>query len=150
MFQIQDKPQTGIGNELIVEVAEKHKTDHKIYHLDLPGIYQTKNLLTVLETCYQLQNKGWIIPAQTITDALKQTKKITGLHGRWEVIHHHPLIILDVAHNVDGIKQLVRQIELTEHHHLHIILGMVKDKEAEKPNKCDGKYYVCHYPKRSS
>jgi len=119
-------------NELIVEVAEKHKTDHKIYHLDLPGIYQTKNLLTVLETCYQLQNKGWDIPAQTITDALKQTKKITGLHGRWEVIHHHPLIILDVAHNVDGIKQLVRQIGLTEHHHLHIILGMVKDKEAEK------------------
>jgi len=119
-------------NELIVEVAEKHKTDHQKYHLDLPGIYQTKNLLTVLETCYHLQNKGWRIPGETIHIALKQTKKITGLHGRWEIIHHKPLIILDVAHNVDGIKQLVQQIELTEHEQLHIIIGMVKDKEAEK------------------
>src|SRR4026208_2088903 len=41
-------------HELIVEVAEAHKTDQKVYHLDLPGLYQTKNLLTVLEACSQL------------------------------------------------------------------------------------------------
>ena len=40
--------------------------------------------------------------------------------------------MLDVAHNVDGIKQLVQQIEVTEHNELHIIIGMVKDKEVEK------------------
>jgi dihydrofolate synthase/folylpolyglutamate synthase len=45
-------------HELIVEVAQQHKTDHQLYHLDLPGIYQTKNLLTVLETCSHLQQKG--------------------------------------------------------------------------------------------
>ena len=54
------------------------------------------------------------------------------MYGRWEIIHHSPLVILDVAHNVDGIKQLVQQIELTEHRQLHIVIGMVKDKEAEK------------------
>jgi len=120
------------GHELVVEVAEEHKTDHKVYHLDLPGIYQTKNLLTVLETCYQLQQQGWNIGEETIHKGLKHAKKITGLHGRWEVIHYSPMVVLDVAHNIDGIQQLMQQVEITEHHQLHIIIGMVKDKEIEK------------------
>ena len=53
-------------NELVVEVAEPHHTDHKIYHLDLPGIYQTKNLLTVLEACSQLLQQGWKIDDKII------------------------------------------------------------------------------------
>ena len=53
-------------HELLVEVAETHHTDHKIYHLDLPGIYQTKNQLTVLEACSQLQQLGWHIDDKTI------------------------------------------------------------------------------------
>ena len=64
--------------------------------------------------------------------ALKQVKKLTGLHGRWEVIHQHPQVVLDVAHNEDGIKQLVNQIELSDYRQLHIIIGMVKDKEIDK------------------
>jgi dihydrofolate synthase/folylpolyglutamate synthase len=119
-------------HELLVEVAEEHKTDHKFYYLDLPGIYQTKNLLTVLETCYQLQQQGWDISDEAIHRGLRHAKKITGLHGRWEIIHHSPMIVLDVAHNIDGIEQLTRQIEVTEYNQLHIIIGMVKDKEVEK------------------
>jgi len=59
-------------------------------------------------------------------------KKLTGLHGRWELIHKHPAVILDVAHNEDGMQQLVKQIELSDYRHLHIIVGMVKDKEIDK------------------
>jgi dihydrofolate synthase / folylpolyglutamate synthase len=118
-------------NELVTEVAEEHHTDHKIYHLDLPGIYQTKNLLTVLEACSQLQNQGWKIDDEKIHKGLRQTKKLTGLHGRWEIIHHSPLVVLDVAHNIDGIQQLIEQAEVTEHRQLHIIIGMVKDKDVE-------------------
>lgn len=119
------------NDELLVEVAGAHRTDHKKYHLDLPGIYQTKNLLTVLEACSQLQQQGWNIDDQKILQALKQVKKLTGLHGRWEVIRHSPTIVLDVAHNIDGIRQLLEQIEVTEHDQLHIIFGMVKDKDAD-------------------
>ena len=119
-------------HELLVEVAEEHHTDHKIYHLDLPGIYQTKNLLTLLEACSQLQQLGWHIDYKTIHEGLRQTKRLTGLYGRWEIIHHNPLIILDVGHNEDGIKQIVQQLELTEHEELHIVLGLVKDKEIDK------------------
>lgn len=115
--------------ELVAEVAMAHQTDHKVYHLDLPGIYQTKNLLTVLEACSQLQQQGWRLDDKAIQSGLKHAKKITGLHARWEVIHHHPMVVLDVAHNEDGIRQLIRQAEVTDHHQLHIIIGMVKDKE---------------------
>jgi dihydrofolate synthase / folylpolyglutamate synthase len=119
-------------HELVVEVATQHKTDHKIYRLDLPGIYQVKNLLTVLEVCSHLQQKGWNINDEHIHKGLQHAKKLTGLHGRWEIINHSPVVALDVAHNADGIQQLTEQIELTAHTNVHIILGMVKDKELEK------------------
>lgn len=119
-------------HELIVEVAEKNKTDHQFYHLDLQGIYQAKNLLTVLEACSVLEQKGRKINDTIIYTALRHVKKMTGLHGRWEIIHHSPDIILDVAHNEDGIKQILEQIEVIDHHELHIIIGMVKDKEADR------------------
>jgi dihydrofolate synthase/folylpolyglutamate synthase len=119
-------------HELVVEVAEEHHIDHKEYRLDLPGIYQTKNLLSVLEAGSQLFQKGWRINDEVISKALQKTKKLTGLHGRWEIIHNNPTVVLDVAHNEDGMQQLIQQIELTEHHQLHIITGMVKDKDVEK------------------
>lgn len=119
-------------HELVVEVASEHQTDHKIYHLDLQGVYQTKNLLTVLEACSILQQKGWKLDNDAIQQGLKHTKKITGLHGRWEVIHTSPLVVMDVAHNADGIRQLVQQAELISHDQLHIIMGMVKDKDIDR------------------
>lgn len=113
-------------HQLVTEV-KNGKTE--TYQLDLPGIYQTKNLLTVLESCYQLQQTGWKIKEDHIKTALQQVKKLTGLHGRWEIIHHSPMVVLDVAHNKNGIEQLLQQIEQTPHRQLHIILGMVKDKD---------------------
>ena len=67
-----------------------------------------------------------------IKEAVSHVKKLTGLHGRWEDIHHKPLVVLDVAHNIDGIQQLVNQIKTSSYKNLHIIFGMVKDKEIEK------------------
>jgi dihydrofolate synthase/folylpolyglutamate synthase len=119
-------------HQLKVTVVNKQKDEHVIFRLDLPGIYQTKNIITALETIHCLQTKGWKIFDEHIHKGLLQTKKMTGLHGRWEVIHQKPAIVLDVAHNIDGIKQIVEQIELTTYNDLHIIIGIVKDKEVEK------------------
>ena len=116
---------------LTVEVAEKHNDTHETYQLDLPGIYQTKNLLTVLEAAHQLQEQCFNTPKAVVKKALTNVKKLTGLHGRWELIHTNPNIIIDVAHNEDGIKQLVEQLELCNYHHLRIIIGMAKDKEID-------------------
>jgi dihydrofolate synthase/folylpolyglutamate synthase len=114
---------------LQVEVADKRKNEHHVYTLDLPGVYQTKNIVTVLESVHQLQLKKWNIPQRSVTKALKQVKHLTGLHGRWEKIKDAPAVILDVAHNVDGIKQLAEQLELVSYNKLHMIIGFVKDKD---------------------
>lgn len=119
-------------HHLSLEIAEQHKTDHQRYELDLPGIYQAKNILTVLEAVQVLTESGWKISHAQVHDALKQVKKLTGLHGRWEILRFSPLLVLDVAHNVDGIQQLLQQVEVTDHHQLHIVTGMVKDKEIGK------------------
>ncbi len=63
---------------------------------------------------------------------LKQVKSLTGLHGRWDILHENPLIVTDVGHNEEGMKAIAKQIENTSHEELHIIIGMVKDKAVEK------------------
>jgi len=119
-------------HQLIVDVAHQSNDERETYHLDLPGIYQTKNLLTVLEAAHQLHLKGWKTDIQTVQKALPHVKQLTGLHGRWELIQHDPVVVLDVGHNEDGIKQIAEQLEITTYDHLHIVIGMVKDKEVEK------------------
>lgn len=139
-------------HELIVEIAEHGKTDHKKYHLDLQGIYQSRNLLTVLEACSVLKDLGYDINENEIRQGLQKTKKLTGLHGRWEIIQENPTIILDVGHNEDGIKQIIQQIELTTYHELHIIIGMVKDKEIDTvlallPHSANYYFSQAHIPR---
>jgi len=106
--------------------------DKEFYTLDLPGIYQTLNLLTVLEAVHRLRALGWKLEQTAVHKGLANVKKLTGLHGRWELVHEHPDVILDVAHNADGMRQLARQIELSDHEELHIVLGMVGDKDIDQ------------------
>jgi dihydrofolate synthase / folylpolyglutamate synthase len=119
-------------HELVVAVGIKNIDARKTYHLDLTGLYQSKNLLTVLEVIHLLNTKGWLIGDDVVEKGLANVKKLTGLHGRWEVIHQHPTIVLDVGHNEDGIKEITSQLEHCTFHTLHIVMGMVKDKEVEK------------------
>lgn len=116
-------------DHLKVEVVNKGKDEHYNYQLDLPGVYQTKNIVTILEAVHQLQKKGWKIEQHHIQTAIKKVKHLTGLHGRWERIKDNPTVIVDVAHNIDGIKQLTEQLELISYNQLHLIIGFVKDKD---------------------
>ena len=115
-----------------VTSVEHHITEHFI--LDLNGIYQTKNLRTVLCAEGLLMQLGFTIPNNAEKFALANTKKLTGLHGRWDVIAEQPTIVLDVAHNEDGIRQLLVQLSVIseQFEHLHIVTGMVRDKDVDK------------------
>lgn len=119
-------------HQLKVEVENFYSKERKSFLLDLNGIYQTKNLLTVLSTVHQLQKIGFKIEENTLHTALQHVKKITGLKGRWQTIQQKPTIIADVAHNEDGIKQLLHQLEHCTYNQLHFIVGMVKDKDVTK------------------
>ena len=115
--------------QLDVCVSRNDDGFDKNYSLDLTGVYQTKNLVTVLEACHQLAKQGWTIDDNIIKKAVSQTKTLTGLQGRWQCIAENPTIILDVAHNADGIKQVMQQLAATQYSNLHIVIGMVKDKD---------------------
>ncbi len=117
--------------KLVARIFDINKKTETKYILDLTGLYQLKNLLTVLTTIDRLKNK-FSLKEESIKKGLSHVKDISGLHGRWEIIHRKPLIVLDVAHNVDGIRQLINQIKNSLYQKLHIVFGMVKDKEIEK------------------
>lgn len=120
------------NSKLHVSVKSNAANTSETYALDLPGLYQTKNLRTVLSAVEQLKLLGWKIQQQHLQVALSQTKQINGLHGRWEIIQEQPTVVLDVGHNEDGVKQIVHQLNNSTFQQLHIIIGMVKDKEIDK------------------
>ncbi|NTS41556.1 bifunctional folylpolyglutamate synthase/dihydrofolate synthase [Flavisolibacter sp. BT320] len=95
---------------------------------DLPGIYQVQNMATVL-TAVDVLRQHWNLPEATVLQALQTVKKTTGLGGRWEVVQEHPTIVLEVAHNPDGVQQMLAHLEALTFEKLHIVIGMVKDKE---------------------
>ncbi|TXH20589.1 MAG: bifunctional folylpolyglutamate synthase/dihydrofolate synthase [Chitinophagaceae bacterium] len=116
-----------------LHVHVKNNFDHstKHYELDLTGNYQTKNILTVLTSIHQLQVLGLNISNENMMNGLAQAKRNTGLRGRWEILEHNPKVIIDVAHNKDGMLQVLHQLTLTDYKNLHIIIGMVKDKDVD-------------------
>jgi dihydrofolate synthase/folylpolyglutamate synthase len=116
---------------LEVEVLNKKTEGLQTYQLDLNGSYQAKNLQGVLGAVSILQTKGWQISNQHILDGLSHVKKNTGLYGRWQMIGTNPTTVVDVAHNVAGIQTLLTQIKLVNHQQLHIVFGMVKDKDID-------------------
>jgi dihydrofolate synthase / folylpolyglutamate synthase len=123
------------------------------FTLDLNGLYQTKNLCTVLCAEGILMEQGFAIKNEAEKFALANTKKLTGLHGRWDVIAENPTIVLDVAHNEDGIRQILKQLSTGNTPiRNHFVLGMVKDKEVEKVLSllpADATYYFtnAHIPR---
>lgn len=114
------------------------------YQLDLPGIYQQKNLCTVLTSLPLLQQKNWTFSEEDIKTGLKEAKKKTGLHGRWEVIKQNPTVVLEVAHNEAGMQQMLQHLQELSYSQLHIVLGMVRDKEVDQVLQllpADARYY---------
>jgi len=95
---------------------------------------------------------GWNFKASKVLKALLNIKKTTGLMGRWECIQQNPRVVLDVAHNEHGIHALLEQLETLSYHTLHIVTGMVKDKDIDAVLKLlptNAKYYYTqsHIPR---
>ncbi|MFW6257699.1 MAG: bifunctional folylpolyglutamate synthase/dihydrofolate synthase [Prolixibacteraceae bacterium] len=118
------------GNQLL-SVTHNSKKILPDLKLDLKGSYQLKNLPAVFKTIELLRNKNWNIRENHIYKGLASVTQITGLKGRWQVIGNNPLTVCDTGHNQGGIKEVVNQISQTPHKNLHIVFGMVNDKNAE-------------------
>ncbi|HYI77060.1 MAG TPA: folylpolyglutamate synthase/dihydrofolate synthase family protein [Chryseolinea sp.] len=107
------------------------KDEPLIHNLALPlqGVYQQKNILGVLQGVKLLNSQGWKISEQHIRSGLEKVISQTGLKGRWQVLNKKPMIVCDTGHNVDGIKEVLRQIKMQSYRNLFIIFGMVQGKD---------------------
>ena len=95
---------------------------------DLRGHYQKKNITTVLSVIDNISDI-FNISDNNIQQGLENVVKLTGLRGRWEIIGLRPLVICDCCHNPQAVMEAVKQISQYSCHHLHIIFGMVDDKD---------------------
>ncbi len=121
------------GELLLCNIREIHTNIVEKLRLDLPGLYQTKNVCTVLTSIKVLDKLGFNIPGSSVHHALENVTKKTGLRGRWEILQTKPLVILDVAHNEDGIKQVIDQLKTSyPTSRYHFILGFVHDKDISR------------------
>ena len=96
--------------------------------LNLSGLYQKKNLNTVLAAIHTLKSIQCEISKEAVYNGLSQVQSLTGLLGRWQVLQESPKIICDTGHNEAGIADVVEQLKCESYKQLRIVFGMVNDK----------------------
>ncbi|MDR2906818.1 MAG: bifunctional folylpolyglutamate synthase/dihydrofolate synthase [Bacteroidales bacterium] len=132
-------------NQSEIVFADKLNNPYPDLICDLKGIYQQKNIRTVLAAIAQLQTH-FHLSEEAIRKGFANVIKNTGLMGRWQILSENPLTVCDTGHNEDGIKQVLKQISLTPHHKLHAVFGVVNDKDVTKILSLlpkDATYYFC-------
>lgn len=98
------------------------------YTLAMPGRHQIQNAMTALRTVEALRVRGWDIPVSAAVHGLACAR----MPGRLERMRETPLVLLDGAHNAAGVEALCGVIdELLKMRRLHVVMGMVRDKEYE-------------------
>jgi len=131
------------------QVFQVYQNDKLVYpdlKLDLLGLYQKKNSITVLQSIELLKDKGFIIDKKAIYSGFENATTITGFKGRWQTLGHNPRIICDTGHNEAGIAEVIKQIETIPYKKLHFVFGVVDDKSIDSilemlPQKAI--YYFC-------
>ncbi|MUP46589.1 bifunctional folylpolyglutamate synthase/dihydrofolate synthase [Gramella sp. BOM4] len=120
------------ASEMNSEILFAEEGAYPVYETDLKGTYQAKNLKTVLTTVKVLQNQGWKLPSEAIKNALSKVKLLTGLQGRWDTLQLNPKVVCDTAHNAEGLKIVMKQLGNENYQNLHIVMGVVNDKDLSK------------------
>ncbi|WP_300704374.1 folylpolyglutamate synthase/dihydrofolate synthase family protein [Bacteroides sp.] len=108
---------------------ENDREDYPGIECELKGIYQKKNTRTVLTALPLLKEIGYHLDEQSVRSGFAHVTELTGLMGRWQKLQDTPTLICDTGHNVGGITYIVEQLKQQSYHQLHIIVGMVNDKD---------------------
>jgi len=104
-------------------------SDYHVLIDELGGWAQEKNAATVLCAINLLKKDVFSIPSEAVYRGFRYVIENTGLMGRWQIVGQHPKIVLDTGHNIAGIEYIVRQLQSEKYDSLHIVFGMVKDKD---------------------
>lgn len=112
----------------------------------LRGDYQRNNLPGVLAAVQSLRDSGYIINDSAVRAGIAGVVSLTGLKGRWQTLRERPLTIADTGHNEAGMQQVVQQLLALPHRGLHMVIGMVNDKDVSRVLSLmpkEGNYYFC-------
>lgn len=101
------------------------------YLSDLKGGYQIHNIKTVVQTIAILKTQGFNISEESIKEGLLKVVKNTGLLGRWQILNEQPKVICDTGHNKEGLIHVFKQLEQESFEKLHIVFGVVSDKDLD-------------------
>lgn len=110
----------------------------------LNGLAQEKNARTVITAIKELTKIGYSITDDAVYTGFEYVVMLTGLMGRWQQLSDKPRIICDTGHNSHGIKYIVEQLRNEQYDNLHIVFGMVNDKDVSSVLELmpkDAKYY---------
>lgn len=143
-FQLETENQD--LEKIIVDVSYLNQLIYENLEIHLAGTYQLKNIKTVLQCIEILRQREIDIPEESVYDGLLKIKENTGFAGRLQVLSQSPLILCDCAHNHAGLHELFMQIKKLSYRKLHIITGMVNDKDPAlnlKEFPADASYYFC-------
>lgn len=108
---------------------ENDREDYPGVEFELKGLYQKKNARTILTALPLLKEAGYCIDGQSVHNGFAHVCELTGLTGRWQKLQDAPTLICDTGHNVGGITYIVEQLRQQTYRQLHIIIGMVNDKD---------------------
>lgn len=97
-------------------------------NIQLKGKYQISNAKAAVSAIAVISHH-YCIGDKAIIDGLRNTSQLTGLRGRFELIGHSPSVLLDVAHNPDGIKALVNEIKRLHYKKINVLFAAMKDKD---------------------
>ncbi len=101
------------------------------YATDLLGDYQKINVKTAVQTIRLLNQKNFNISLTEIQEGLLNIAKNTGLKGRYQQLGSDPKIICDTAHNAEGLSLVLDQLKNEKFLKLHIVIGVVNDKNLD-------------------
>lgn len=99
------------------------------FECDLKGVYQLKNIKTAYKAIQVLRSLKVDILEESVENGLKKVIGNTGLLGRYQVLSKNPKIICDTAHNKEGLSLVLNQLLKESYCKLHIVLGVVSDKD---------------------
>ena len=104
--------------------VEKYSSN---FNSDLQGIYHSKNIQTAVTALKYLDEVE--LSLSSIQKGLLNVVINTQLMGRWQIISKSPEIILDVAHNKEGLTEVIKQLKMHSYQKLHLIMGFTKGRD---------------------
>ena len=116
---------------------------------DLLGVYQIKNIRTALVAINQLNQIGFNLSEEIIKEGISKIVEQTSLLGRWQRLGDRPRIICDTGHNVAGVSEILKQLGSLEYDKLHMLIGMVDDKDIDEVLSLLPKNAIYYFTKAS-